>query len=156
MPGISIVAPRLLPGGSEAANGTTRVRCDPMRAPDTTTWPYARLDRVCSWEHLNFSRQFRLDWYPDTFEPGKSPEENLTRLEREAVQPFAPNQYTRLPAPWMGWEWRGLGEGQIIRDRWIVVGTGLLFLQAISVKEDPFPEGDAFLDSLRVTATESR
>ncbi|NOK20992.1 hypothetical protein [Corallococcus carmarthensis] len=114
----------------------------------------AHLDLVCSWEHVNFSRQFRLDWYPDAFEPRASPEENLRRLEELEVKPFARDQYTRLPAPWMGWEWHGPGEGQIIQDRWIVVGTGLLFLQAISVKEDPFPEGEAFLDSLRVTATE--
>ncbi|MGE6757416.1 hypothetical protein ACQKGO_05320 [Corallococcus interemptor] len=92
-----------------------------------------------------------MDWFPGAFEAGKSPEENLTRLEREEVEPFAGNHYTRLPAPWMGWEWRSPGEGEIIRDRWIVVGTGLLFLQAISVQEDPFPEGEAFLDSLRVT-----
>ncbi|WP_223644129.1 hypothetical protein [Corallococcus sp. EGB] len=105
----------------------------------------------CSWEEMNFSRQFQLYWYPGAFEAGKSPEENLRRLEQAYVQPFERDEYRRLPSPWMGWEWRGVGEGELIRDRWIVVGTGLLFLQAISAEEDPHPEAEAFLDALRVT-----
>ncbi|RKH54200.1 hypothetical protein D7X96_05615 [Corallococcus interemptor] len=100
---------------------------------------------------MKSSRQFQLHWYPGAFEAGKSPEENLRRLEQDLVQPFARDEYTRLPAPWLGWEWRGVGEGELIRDRWSVVGDGLLFLQAISVQEDPYPEAEAFLDSLRVT-----
>ncbi|NBD11774.1 hypothetical protein [Corallococcus silvisoli] len=164
VPGVSVIAPPLPPAKPEPERSATHAECkhlDPSAIIDLAS--RATTLFVCSWYHHDSDRQLRMDWSANIFDPEASPEDNLQRLEREQVRPFAGTEYTRLPAPWVGWEWHkavrewgGPGPGENISDRWIVVGRGLLFLQTISLENDPFPEGEAFLDSLRVTATEQR
>jgi hypothetical protein len=40
----------------------------------------------------------------------------------------------RLGAPWFGWEWRSSAQGNMLRDRWVLVGTSVVFLQAVSLE----------------------
>ncbi|MCY1046139.1 hypothetical protein OV208_32810 [Corallococcus sp. bb12-1] len=164
VPGISLLAPPTSPRGTPVSPSSTVARCNPATTPDTGTWPYSGGAYFCSWSHQDLSRQFRLDWYVNTFETQALVDENLERLRLNLIQGIPGDRLTRLPAPLAGWEWREkvrewLGPederptsgGELIRDRWIVVGTNLLFLQVISLEDDPFPEGEMFLDSLMLT-----
>ncbi|NOJ98052.1 hypothetical protein HMI51_34575 [Corallococcus coralloides] len=105
-----------------------------------------------------------MHWEVDVYAPEASPEEKREQLRKTLLQGIRETELTQLPAPWYGWEWRAVvrewlgppeempdGIGEILRDRWLVAGTSLVFLQVVSREEDPFPEGEAFLDSLRVT-----
>ncbi|NPC52380.1 hypothetical protein HPC50_35540 [Corallococcus exiguus] len=111
-------------------------------------------------------RQLNIDLATNVYEPHASSEEKREQLRVTLIQRYgiSEKELTRLPAPWFGWEWRKSvqewlgppeeqpdGPGELLRDRWIVAGTGRLFVQVISSGDDPFPEGEAFLESLRVT-----
>ncbi|WP_147477081.1 hypothetical protein [Corallococcus sp. AB038B] len=125
----------------------------------------------CSWSHTDSGRHFHMTWAADVYAPEASPEDKREQLQMTLIQRHSipENELTQLPAPWYGWEWRMAGTewwgppgempdglGELLRDRWLVAGTSLVFLQVVSPEDDPFPEGEAFLDSLRVTATEAR
>ncbi|WP_147447221.1 hypothetical protein [Corallococcus sp. CA054B] len=111
-------------------------------------------------------RQLNIDLATNVYGLHASSEEKREQLRVTLIQRYgiSEKELTRLPAPWYGWEWRKSvqewlvppkekpdGPGELLRDRWIVAGTSLVFLQVVSAEADPFPEGEAFLDSLRVT-----
>ncbi|RUO88714.1 hypothetical protein D7Y11_34065 [Corallococcus sp. AB018] len=120
----------------------------------------------CSWSHTDSGRHFHFDWSTDVYAPEASPEDKREQLRMALIQRYGvpENELTRLPAPWYGWEWRRVGAewigppeempdgiGERLCDRWLVAGTSLVFLQVVSPEDDPFPEGEAFLGSIRVT-----
>ncbi|NNB99099.1 hypothetical protein HJC10_33915 [Corallococcus exiguus] len=155
VPGVSVVAPRVPPGEPEPARSGTDASCWHEKADHHLPLTFGEPQPLtgnggCSWRHDELDRYFRMHWEVDVFAPEASPDANLQRLEQQFVRPSG-DHYTRLPTPWMGWEFRVVGGGNLIKDRWLVVGTGFLFLQVVSLEDDPFPEGEAFLDSLRVT-----
>ncbi|NPC68323.1 hypothetical protein HPP05_00985 [Corallococcus exiguus] len=123
---------------------------------------------VCAWYREDLGRRLSVSWEADSFPTHASLEENVERLRKTLVQSYGIPEDTlsRLPSPWNGWEMRRVSRGkempgfilvgpsELLRVRWIVLGTGRVTLHAPGLEQDPFPEGEAFLDSLRVTTVE--
>ncbi|RKG69302.1 hypothetical protein D7W79_33180 [Corallococcus exercitus] len=164
---MSVVAPRVPAGEPRSPRSVADARCRDIEPTDVAgVSPQVTAYGFCSWDHMDLGRQLHIDWAANTYAPEASSEEKREQLRMTLIQQHGipEAELTRLPAPWYGWEWRKvvrewLGPpeempeaiGELLRDRWLVAGTSLVFLQVISPEGDPFPEGEAFLDSLRVT-----
>jgi hypothetical protein len=150
VPGVSILAPPIGTSGATLETASSESYCKP--AHPYGVWPSTALAYGCIWSRASLRRYLALTWYVDAFEPQASPNENLERLRRELVAGFIPAEDLKpLAGPWRGWEWRTRAQGDMIRDRWIVIGTGFVLLQAVSPEDDPFPEGELFFESLAIS-----
>ncbi|MBF5045474.1 hypothetical protein FGE12_23910 [Aggregicoccus sp. 17bor-14] len=105
------------------------------------------------WDQTGASRYLSFVWHASAFEATATPAEKLERLKQDLVKGIPVEELRPLPAPWSGWEWRSRAQGDMLRDRWVIAGTGLVMLQAVSLEADPFPEAEWFLDSLVVQGT---
>ncbi|RKG64528.1 hypothetical protein D7V80_26645 [Corallococcus sp. CA054B] len=167
VPGASVVAPRVPPGAPRVDPTGVYSGCKDINPADVARIePQATAYVTCSWYQLDLGRQLNIDLATNVYGLHASSEEKREQLRVTLIQRYgiSEKELTRLPAPWYGWEWRKSvqewlvppkekpdGPGELLRDRWIVAGTSLVFLQVVSAEADPFPEGEAFLDSLRVT-----
>lgn len=166
---MSIVAPRGPSDGLDPGHSGPDAFCGYERADYHLLLTFGESPPLtgnggCSWRRDDLGRSFKMDWEVNVYAPEASPEEKREQIRRTLLQGIPENELTPLPAPWYGWEWRKVvrewwgppeempdGIGELLRDRWLVAGTRLVFLQVISREGDPFAEGEAFLDSVRVT-----
>ncbi|WP_123784178.1 hypothetical protein [Corallococcus macrosporus] len=106
---------------------------------------------LCSWYGDHVSRTLSFGWFPGVLRDGLEPKQQLRML----AQKFSLNEgrdvkLHALHGRWVGWAWTTLAEGSLIRNRYIAVGCGVVFLQAVSNDPDLFEEADLFFDSLSV------
>lgn len=148
LPGVSLLVPPLSPAQVAEVH---EANVPPCKDIQPLGWP-PRATRGCRWYAER--RYLGVLWFPEAFEPNFSANEKLEFLRRTFELKSGHEQdLRRLPDPWLGWEWTTRAQGDLIRDRFVVFGSGFLLLQAVSHETDPFAESEVFLDSLRLART---
>lgn len=152
-PGISVLAPTASLWRDAGQTRWGRAWCQSRQPEHVRRWQ--DWAATCGWDNEGLSRSLRIAWTPEVFDRGLRQEEMLELLVRDLANGTPRQELKRLGTPWAGWEWHSSAQGNMLRDRWVLVGTSVVFLQAVSLEDDPFPEAELFFESLSVAPTVS-
>jgi len=105
----------------------------------------------CAWYGNHVSRTLAFVWYPGVLRDELEPVRQLSVLaEKFSLSEGGDAELRPLHGRWIGWAWTLKAEGNLIRNRYIVVGCDVVFIQAVSEGADLFEEASLFFDSLAV------
>jgi hypothetical protein len=148
LPGVSVLAPAASFEQGDIPKPWGRVSCktlEPMKGGGR-----AVLD--CTWYGNKASRTLAFTWYPGVLRERLSPARQLDVLAQEFSLSGKGDDVELRPlrGRWVGWSWATRAAGNLIRNRYVVVGCDVAFLQAVSEVPDVFENAELFFDSLAV------
>jgi hypothetical protein len=148
VPGVSVLAPFASYEQGDVQTPWGMTSCKHLEALKHTYRPSA----ACLWDGHSTSRYLALGWYPNALEKGLQPQEQLDVLERRFSLRGQNSTLQPLKGTWVGWDWTIWADQTLIRNRYVVIGCNVAFLQAVSEEGDPFPEAELFFASLAADA----
>lgn len=149
VPGVSVLAPFASFEQGDVQKPWGLVYCKRLEPLKNNYRP----SQGCVWDGFSTSRSLAMGWYPHAIPEGLPPEEQLGEMQRLfQLESGSSTTLSPVKGKWAGWEWTSTGEGgtERIRDRFIAIEGGVVFLQAVSVRRDAFPEAELFFESLAV------